>query len=188
MIEVFDNFFDNEVFQNYLNKFWKDNIWEAEHNKFNYSHAPERWNYNKSLGKKTMDNNRVVVEELDPLDQNILSAITNQIYMITGKRSEPIRYYSNSHTYGVDGPIHHDDGDVTAIFYPHNTWKAEWEGGTAIYDKNKKQCLSYVTVQPNRLVLFDASLPHRAMPLTRECYEIRASIVVKNRFIDEKNI
>ena len=187
MIEVFDNFFDNTIYQQYLEQFWQDNTWEAEHNKDNYSHEPRRWNWNRSLGKKIDDGKDLDISLLASLDYHIVDAITNQIRMITGKHSKPIRYYTNSHTYGIDGPIHHDDGDITAIFYPHSRWVPEWEGGTAIYNKDKTQCLSYVTIQPNRLVLFDASLPHRAMPLTRECYEIRASVVVKNRFKNENN-
>jgi hypothetical protein len=31
----------------------------------------------------------------------------------------------------------------------------------------------------NSLVIFDAYLPHMAMPVTRECYELRSVIVFK---------
>ena len=183
MIETFDNFFDNNLYQQFLEEFWQHDNWEAKHNKNNYSFEPRRWNWNRSLGKKVDDGNSLDISQLPSLHQDIINAVTERIKMLTGRSSQPLRYYSNSHTYGIDGPIHHDDGDVTAIFYPHDKWTPEWEGGTAIYNKDKTQCLEYVTVQPNRLLLFDASLPHRAMPLTRECYEIRASVVIKNRFI-----
>ena len=89
------------------------------------------------------------------------------------------RIYMNAHTHGVEPVMHHDDGDFTMIYYPRMDWKPEWGGGTLI----DGELVPYVG---NRLVVFDAYLPHMAMPVPRECYELRSVIVFKV-FIDGAN-
>ena len=84
----------------------------------------------------------------------------------------PKRIYMNAHTHGVEPVMHRDDGDFTMIYYPRMDWKPEWGGGTLI----DGQLVPYVG---NSLVIFDAFLPHMAMPVTRECYELRTVIVFK---------
>jgi hypothetical protein len=82
------------------------------------------------------------------------------------------RIYMNSHTHGIEPVLHTDDGDFTMIYYPRMDWKPEWGGGTLI----DGQLVPYVG---NSLVIFDAHLPHMAMPVTKECYELRSVIVFK---------
>ena len=82
------------------------------------------------------------------------------------------RVYLNAHTHGIEPVMHKDDGDFTMIYYPRMGWKPEWGGGTLI----DGQLVPYVG---NRLVVFDAFLPHMAMPVPRECYELRSVIVFK---------
>ena len=82
------------------------------------------------------------------------------------------RIYMNAHTHGVEPVMHKDDGDFTMIYYPRMDWKPEWGGGTLI----DGELVPYVG---NRLVVFDAYLPHMAMPVPRECYELRSVIVFK---------
>ena len=83
-----------------------------------------------------------------------------------------IRIYMNAHTHGIEPVMHKDDGDFTMIYYPRMDWKPEWGGGTLI----DGELIPYVG---NRLVVFDAHLPHMAMPVTRECYALRSVIVFK---------
>ncbi len=89
------------------------------------------------------------------------------------------RIYMNAHTHGVEPVMHNDDGDFTMIYYPRMDWKPEWGGGTLI----DGQLVPYIG---NSLVVFDAHLPHMAMPVTRECYELRSVIVFK-LWIDSAN-
>jgi hypothetical protein len=90
------------------------------------------------------------------------------------------RVYMNAHTHGIEPHLHIDDGDFTLIYYPNTFWKKEWGGGTYI----NGQLVEYVG---NRLVIFNASLPHKAMPISRECYELRTCIVFKC-FMDKSNV
>ena len=82
------------------------------------------------------------------------------------------RIYLNAHTHGIEPVLHTDDGDFTMIYYPRMDWKPEWGGGTYI----DGELIPYVG---NSLVIFDAHLHHMAMPVTRECYELRSVIVFK---------
>ena len=82
------------------------------------------------------------------------------------------RIYCNAHTHGIEPHLHVDDGQFTMIYYPRLDWKQEWGGGTMV----DGELVHYVG---NRLVIFDAHLPHQAMPVSRECYELRTNVVFK---------
>ena len=104
-----------------------------------------------------------------------------------------VRIYCNAHTHGIEPHIHIDDGDFTMIYYPRMDWKTEWGGGTAIFeelitafrspDRTKEwenlQIDKHVNYRGNRLIVFDAYLPHQAQPVSRECYELRTCVVFK---------
>ena len=89
-----------------------------------------------------------------------------------GKELTYERIYCNAHTHGIEPHLHKDDGQFTMIFYPRLDWEPEWSGGTIV----DGQLVEYVG---NRLVIFDAHLPHKAMPVSRECYELRTNVVFK---------
>ena len=82
------------------------------------------------------------------------------------------RIYCNAHTHGIEPHLHIDDGEFTMIYYPRLDWHKEWGGGTMV----DGELVQYVG---NRLVIFDAHLPHQAMPVSRECYELRTNVVFK---------
>ena len=82
------------------------------------------------------------------------------------------RIYCNAHTYCIEPQIHTDDGDFTMIYYPRLDWKLEYGGGTYIDGK-------LAEYKGNRLVVFDAALLHSAMPVSRECYQLRTCVVFK---------
>lgn len=94
---------------------------------------------------------------------------------------EPLRIYMNCNPFGTNGYIHKDDGDMTAIYYPCTQWEVEWEGGTCFYkeEDRKYDAIQYVSYRPNRLVIFDAKIPHRAMPVDRICNIPRYIIAMK---------
>ena len=83
------------------------------------------------------------------------------------------RIYCNAHTHGIEPHLHKDDGDFTMIYYPRLDWNVdEWGGGTLVNGQ-------LVPYKGNRLVVFDAYLEHKAMPVSRECYELRSVVVFK---------
>ena len=90
------------------------------------------------------------------------------------------RIYFNAHTYGIEPLPHRDDGDFTMIYYPDMKWRKDWGGGTVVGG----ELVPYVG---NRLIVFDATTPHQAMPVSRQCYELRSVIVFKT-YIEGGNI
>ena len=89
------------------------------------------------------------------------------------------RIYCNAHTHGLEPHIHVDDGDFTMIYYPRLDWKIEWGGGTLIYNEVTPEIDKHVPYRGNRLIVFDAFLPHQAEPVSRQCYELRTCVVFK---------
>ena len=84
-----------------------------------------------------------------------------------------VRIYCNAHTHGLEPHMHTDDGNFTMIYYPRLDWESDaWGGGTLIDGQ-------LVPYKGNRLVVFDAYLDHKAMPVSRECYELRSVVVFK---------
>ena len=86
----------------------------------------------------------------------------------------------NAHTHGVEPHEHTDDGDFTMIYYPRLDWKKDWGGGTLV----DGELVPYVG---NRLIVFNAKSPHQAMPVSRQCYELR-SVVVFKTYVEGANI
>ena len=101
--------------------------------------------------------------------------------------SEFRRIYMNAHTFGIEPNIHYDDGDFTMIYYPRMDWDTSWGGGTTIYEEDGGKHLEthdYATdklidCRGNRLLVFDAYLPHQGMPVIRDCHKLRTNIVFK---------
>ena len=101
--------------------------------------------------------------------------------------SEFKRIYMNAHTHGIEPNIHYDDGDFTLIYYPRMDWQSDYGGGTAIYEEDGgKHAPTHdyatdklVDYRGNRLLVFDAYLPHQGMPVIRDCYKLRTNIVFK---------
>ena len=92
--------------------------------------------------------------------------------------NEMERAYLNAHTHGIEPHIHRDDGDVTFIYYPRMDWKPQWGGGTIVYDEDMNAIL-YAGYKGNRIINFEANDLHKALPVSRECYQLRTCIVFK---------
>ena len=90
-----------------------------------------------------------------------------------------VRIYCNAHTHGIEPHIHKDDGDFTLIYYPLMDWKTEWGGGTVVDGH-------LITNEGNKLIVFDAHLPHQAQAISRECYELRTCVVFKCNIKEDK--
>ena len=90
------------------------------------------------------------------------------------------RLYMNAHTHGIEPHEHTDDGDFTMIYYPRLDWQKDWGGGTVVGG----ELVPYVG---NRLIVFPAKTPHQAMPVSRECYELRTVIVFKT-YVEGANL
>lgn len=98
---------------------------------------------------------------------------------------EPLRVYMNSHTYGVEGYVHQDNPDTdnyySTVYYAHPVWHQNWAGDTVFYSKNEDDILTSVYPKPGRAVTFHGAIPHCARAPSRDCNELRVSIVFKTQ-------
>jgi len=111
---------------------------------------------------------------------NLYDAFTKKLDFIQKYNIEKYeRIYCNAHTHGIEPHLHIDDGDFTMIYYPRIDWKDAWGGGTIIYNEQKTNIDKHVLYKGNRLLVFNAELPHQALPVSRECYQLRTCVVFK---------
>jgi SM-20-related protein len=98
---------------------------------------------------------------------------------------QPLRVYANSHTYGIEGYVHTDSTDeenyFTTIYYAHQVWRRNWSGEILFFERDSEEIVKAVYPRPGRLVSFRGSTPHMAHAPSRECPELRVSIVIKTQ-------
>lgn len=102
----------------------------------------------------------------------------------------PVRVYANAHTFGVEGYLHTDSTDrdyFSTILYAHPRWRFNWAGETAFVDRESEAIIASVHPRPGRLVTFSGATPHVARAPSRECPELRVTVVVKTRLIDGRS-
>lgn len=95
----------------------------------------------------------------------------------------PVRVYANGHTYGVEGYIHTDSEEedaFTTIYYAHAAWDANWAGETVFFPQGGGAGKA-VLPEPGRVIVFRGATPHVARSASRECPELRVSVVIKTR-------
>jgi SM-20-related protein len=178
MIEVIDNFLPDDVAREFSRTFFNSHNWRPYWNTGISETNREQWNWHTRVGNDVLNMGQLseeVPEEMRPLWEVADEAMLK----MTGVKHRMDRWYSNSHTFGQEGPIHRDDGSLTCLYYPTEDFLADWEGGTAFYNEDITDCIKYASYKFNRMVIFDARIPHRAMPITRDCYKLRTSIVFK---------
>jgi len=97
----------------------------------------------------------------------------------------PVRVYANAHTYGVEGYVHVDSTDevnhFTTIYYAHGAWDNNWAGETLFYSSDASDITRAVYPKPGRIAVFRGATPHVARAVSRECPELRISVVFKTR-------
>ena len=165
MIKIYDGVVEDHVAE-LISVKMKDVVWKFDYSS-NHNHKSRHWHVLcGNTGKQIISNG---FEWVMPIwtAAMLKYEFKNNYNVNTYKR-----VYMNAHTHGVEPVMHTDDGDFTMIYYPRMDWKTEWGGGTLI----DGELVPYVG---NRLVVFDAFLPHMAMPVSRECYELRSVIVFK---------
>ncbi|ARQ91563.1 MULTISPECIES: 2OG-Fe(II) oxygenase [Stenotrophomonas] len=97
----------------------------------------------------------------------------------------PLRVYANGHTYGVEGSIHTDSMEsdaFTTIYYAHGAWDPDWAGETVFFPSDSATAQAVLPV-PGRLIVFRGATPHVARSVSRQCPELRVSVVIKSRVV-----
>jgi SM-20-related protein len=93
-----------------------------------------------------------------------------------------VRCYANGLAYGSDGTLHTDTrvpNSYTTIYYPHESWNPDWGGETVFFNREKDDILTSIYPRPNRLLMFDGTLPHVARGVSRSCPLLRVTLMFK---------
>ena len=167
MINYYDNFLESHIAQ-LIDMQMKEVSW-----KYDYDSKPNgtQKHWHIFCGHNMDECNQNGYEFIVPIWEKIKNVINVELE----------RVYLNAHTFGIEPHIHTDDGDITMIYYPRLDWKIEWGGGTAIYNDKVTEIDTHLVNKGNRLIMFDAHLPHQAQPISRECYQLRTCVVFKTK-------
>ena len=172
MIEIVDDLLEPHVAE-YIDMQMRDVRWK-------YDYESKRGQLNKHWHVLCGHSPKEVVEKGFEWVQPVWDTAKYKLDFETKYRVDDyVRIYLNAHTHGIEPHLHHDDGDFTMIYYPRLDWKPEWLGGTVIWNGQKNEINKYVNYIGNRLFVFDASLPHQAMAVSRQCYQLRTCVVFK---------
>lgn len=85
--------------------------------------------------------------------------------------------YANGQTYGMSGSIHKDNSDYTLLIYSNLHWNLDWGGRTVFISKDGEQ-KSFSPI-PGLAILSKGNIDHYSDEISRECYELRTTIVYK---------
>jgi hypothetical protein len=156
MIEVFDNFFSEEI-----------------HNEIFDLLTRPMWSF--TGGQDTSP-----FWHMEALDQEeyFKDFLYGVIKEKLGIDYETGRIYANGQTAGQSGSAHIDDNDFTFLYYPNITWKPEWKGELIFLDSDK-QPFKVVGYKPNRALLFPGRILHYANGPDRFFGGMRISLAYK---------
>lgn len=126
---------------------------------------------------------------LDELASNAAIAPVHDLWQCLSRSllagHEPIRIYANAHTYGIEGYVHTDSSDednyFTTVYYAHHAWHANWAGETVFVRPETGDTIHSIHPRPGRVVMFRGATPHAARSPSRDCPEVRITIVVKTQ-------
>ena len=167
MINYYDDFLESHIAQ-LIDMQMKEVSW-----KYDYDSKPNgtQKHWHVFCGHNMDECNQNGYEFIVPIWEKIKNVVDVELE----------RVYLNAHTFGIEPHIHTDDGDITMIYYPRLDWKIEWGCGTAIYNDKVTEIDRHLVNKGNRLIMFDAHLPHQAQPVNRLCFQLRTCVVFKTK-------
>ena len=159
MIEVYDDFFDDDIHQEVYSKLMRPN-WGISGN--NPGKLEIFWHY------EGLENEEYFSEYLY---EKICNKLDTEF-----KGFE--RIYANGQTAGQYGTPHYDDGDLTFLYYPSPVWDTNWQGHLMFMDEND-EVVRVVEHKANRAVLFPGTIKHYADAPHRWFNGLRISLAYK---------
>ena len=159
MIEVYDDFFDDDIHQEVYSKLMRPN-WGISGN--NPGKLEIFWHY------EGLENEEYFSEYLY---KKICNKLDTEF-----KGFE--RIYANGQTAGQCGTPHYDDGDLTFLYYPSPVWDTNWQGHLMFMNETD-EVVRVVEHKPNRAVLFTGIIKHYADAPHRWFNGLRISLAYK---------
>ena len=163
MIEVYDDFFENEIQKEIFDRLIKPH-WGIDGGTPN---KPEIfWHYD---GLEGPNHNGYFSEYIY---EKICKNLDKDFKSVE-------RIYANGQTAGQCGTPHYDDGDLTFLYYPNHEWNPNWQGHLIFFDKDGDEVSKIVEYKSNRAVLFPGTIKHYADAPSRFFNGLRISLAYK---------
>ena len=163
MIEVYDDFFENEIQKEIFDRLIKP-PWGIDGGTPN---KPEIfWHYD---GLEGPNHNGYFSEYIY---EKICKNLDKDFKSVE-------RIYANGQTAGQCGTPHYDDGDLTFLYYPNHEWNPNWQGHLIFFDKDGDEVSKIVEYKSNRAVLFPGTIKHYADAPSRFFNGLRISLAYK---------
>jgi len=156
LIEVYDNFLNNEEIEQLYDVFWKED-WNMDGNDSKYiSRDSQAWSLSRVI--KPEDKN---FSYYRGLSDRILSLdfFSNKFILH--------RILINAYKFGDVLRVHYDSGySITAIIYGNNKWEINWGSETIFASSQTKDAdiIASIIPKPGRMVFFDSNIPHTGRP------------------------
>ena len=162
MIEVYDDFFENEIQKEIFDRLIKPH-WGIDGGTPN---KPEIfWHYD---GLEGPNHNGYFSEYIY---EKICKNLDKDFKSVE-------RIYANGQTAGQCGTPHYDDGDLTFLYYPSPLWEISWQGHLMFMGEND-EVVRVVEHKANRAVLFPGTIKHYADAPSRFFNGLRISLAYK---------
>jgi len=75
--------------------------------------------------------------------------------------------------------IHADGFGITLLYYANLEWRVDWGGHTLFLDDSLQEAEFVSIYKPNKVVVFDGSIPHMIMTPSNLCPCLRYSFVIQ---------
>lgn len=158
MIQVYDNFFQEDIRLEILEKLMRPN-WGISGG--NPTKPEIFWHYDG-------------LEKEHYFSTHIYTLLCEKVGM---KFKAIERIYANGQTGGQCGTPHKDDGDLTFLYYPTSNWNTRKQGHLMfLLEDEVNKVVEYKT---NRAVIFDGSITHYADAPSRFFNGLRISLAYK---------
>tara|TARA_R110000868_G_scaffold120202_5_gene319034 strand:+ start:3738 stop:4739 length:1002 start_codon:yes stop_codon:yes gene_type:complete len=124
----------------------------------------------------SVQNGLDIATKLPPLFKSVWEEVSRELF----PDHALLRMYANAHTYGTEGYPHRDtvrSGLSTLVIYLNRRWDASWGGETVAF--LPEEGLASSPVKFNYGFLLDSKMRHVARGVSRECPELRKTLVIK---------
>ena len=161
MIEIYDDFFSEEIQEEIFDKLMRPN-----------------WGISGGTDTKPE-----IFWHYDDLDKEeyFSEYLYEKICAKLGRSFSSIkRIYANGQTAGQCGTLHKDDGDLTFLYYPCLEWDPHWQGHLIFVNDDGEEG-RIIMYKSNRAILFDSKMCHYADAPYRFFNGLRISLAYKLR-------
>ena len=163
-IDIYDDVFPPHLYQHHIGFAQKSNYKLGSASNENVQWQRDKTFFQCIFSKEDFNNFRFFNDELVGKLQDY------EIKRCWIVASSPLSTYY----YHTDG----SDPGITLLYYVNTRWNKEW-GGETLFTNDEGECEIAVEYKPNRVVIFNSLIEHKASPISMEADEFRFIFVIQ---------